>query len=89
MKVETNRLAQENRQLQESLHLQQTSSSTSQELSSLAPQVLNQVKKTIRKLGGDITSSPISESTNDNTKNKVEGKFVSFVVFGFSVYTTF
>lgn len=74
------------RQLNESLmqqQQQQTSSSGTQELSSLAPQVLSQVKKTlVRKLGVDTTSSVLGSSlSQDNTsedgKSKNEGKYVS------------
>lgn len=83
MKEETNRLYQENRQLQQQL---QSNPNATQELSSLAPQVLSQVKKTIvRKLGGEATttSSVVStsfgqDSSLEESKNKGDGKYVSF-----------
>ncbi|XP_073844783.1 rab GTPase-binding effector protein rabaptin-5 isoform X2 [Musca autumnalis] len=74
LKEENQRIIQENRQLQESLQLQ-SNTSTSQELSSLAPQVLNQVKKTIARIGksGDPTTSEIA--TDAEAKSKAEGKY--------------
>ncbi|XP_061394376.1 rab GTPase-binding effector protein 1 [Musca vetustissima] len=72
LKEENQRILQENRQLQE--HLQSTSS-TSQELSSLAPQVLNQVKKTIARIGKSGDGNNASEIATDDVKSKIEGKY--------------
>lgn len=80
LKDESNRLCQENRQLHGSLlqHQQQINPATSQELSSLAPQVLNSVKKTLaRKLGGESTSSLSQDNAMEESKNKNDGKYVS------------
>ncbi|KNC32339.1 hypothetical protein FF38_12478 [Lucilia cuprina] len=70
------------RQLNESLmQQQQTNSNSSQELSSLAPQVLSQVKKTIvRKFGVDTTNSVLGTSFGqeipaEECKNKGDGKY--------------
>lgn len=73
------------RQLNESLmhQQQQTNSNSSQELSSLAPQVLSQVKKTIvRKFGVETTNSVLGtsfgqENSIEESKNKNDGKYVS------------
>ncbi|XP_065370177.1 rab GTPase-binding effector protein 1 isoform X2 [Calliphora vicina] len=70
------------RQLNESLmQHQQTNSNSSQELSSLAPQVLSQVKKTIvRKFGVETTNSVLGtsfgqENSIEESKNKNDGKY--------------
>ncbi|XP_058979799.1 rab GTPase-binding effector protein 1-like [Musca domestica] len=76
LKQENQHILQENRQLQESLH--SASTSTSQELSSLAPQVLNQVKKTIARIGksGDPHNPSAGDTaTDDANKSKNEGKY--------------
>lgn len=61
---------------------QQTNSNSSQELTSLAPQVLTQVKNTlVRKLGVDATSSMLSstfgQEHSSEEKSKNDGKYVS------------
>uniref|UniRef100_A0A1B0BEQ5 FYVE-type domain-containing protein n=1 Tax=Glossina palpalis gambiensis TaxID=67801 RepID=A0A1B0BEQ5_9MUSC len=75
---ENSRLWQENRELRD--NLAQHQSPASQELSSLAPQMLSQVKKTlVRKLGGDaggsVLGSSFTQESLDDTRNKSEGKY--------------
>lgn len=80
---ENSRLWQENRELRD--NLSQHQSPASQELTSLAPQMLSQVKKTlVRKLGGDATGSVLGSSFTqeslDDSRNKSDGKYVSFLL---------
>ncbi|KAM7345152.1 rab GTPase-binding effector protein rabaptin-5 isoform 2-T2 [Cochliomyia hominivorax] len=71
------------RQMNENLmqQQQQTISNSSQELTSLAPQVLSQVKKTlVKKLGVDTTSSVLGssycqENSTEENKNKIDCKY--------------